>query len=199
MTKEPGGRDHLLEQTIAYMSREGVADLSLRTLASALGTSHRMLIYHFGSKEGLLAAVVAELERGHRELLAELMEDPDVTVPALARQLWRRVSAPEMWPFARLFFEIYAHGAQGRAHARPLLDAALEPWFDAITELHLRQGLSPARARAHAHQGIAVTRGLLLDLVATGDRRDVDRAMKLQIEMYELDLERHGRRRAART
>jgi AcrR family transcriptional regulator len=192
MPEEPSGRDRLLQQTIAYVSRQGVADLTLRTLAGALGTSHRMLIYHFGSKEGLLAAVVAELERGHRELLAELMADPDMTVPALARQLWRRVSAPEMWPFARLFFEVYAHGTQGRAHARPLLDAALEPWFDAVTELHRRQGLSPARARAHAHQGIAVTRGLLLDLIATGNRRDVDRAMKLQIEMYEQDLERHG-------
>jgi len=192
MPEEPSGRDRLLQQTIAYVSRQGVADLTLRTLAGALGTSHRMLIYHFGSKEGLLAAVVAELERGHRELLAELMDDPDMTVPALARQLWRRVSAPEMWPFARLFFEVYAHGTHGRAHARPLLDAALEPWFDAVTELHRRQGLSPARARAHAHQGIAVTRGLLLELIATGNRRDVDRAMKLQIEMYEQDLERHG-------
>jgi hypothetical protein len=93
---------------------------------------------------------------------------------------------------ARRFFEVYAHGAQGRPHARPLLDAALDPWFDAITELHRRHGMTPARARAHAHQGIAVTRGLLLDLIATGDRRDVDRAMKLQIEMYEQDLERHG-------
>ena len=194
MVEEPDARDRLLEQTIVYVSEEGIADLSLRTLGSALGTSHRMLIYHFGSKEGLLAAVIAELERGHRELLVELMDDPEMTVPELARELWTRVSAREMWPFARLFFEIYAHGAQGRPHARPLLDAALEPWFDAITELHRRQGMSPARARAHAHQGIAVTRGLLLDLIATGERRDVDRAMKLQIEMYEHDLERHGRR-----
>jgi len=195
MTDEAAGRDRLLAQTIAYVSKHGVADLSLRTLAAALGTSHRMLIYHFGSKEGLLTAVVAELERGHRELLAELMSDPGMTVPELARQLWRRFSAPEMWPFARLFFEIYAQGAQGRPHAQPLLDAALDPWFDAITQLHRQQGMTPARARAHAHQGIAVTRGLLLDLVATGKRRDVDRAMKLQIELYELDLERQ---RAAR-
>jgi AcrR family transcriptional regulator len=194
MAAEPGARERLLEQTIAYVSEEGIGDLSLRTLASALGTSHRMLIYHFGSKEGLLAAVVAELERGHRELLAELMDDPEMTVAELGRRLWRRVSAPEMWPFARLFFEIYAHGAQGRVHARPLLDAALDPWYDAITELHRRQGMTPARARAHAHQGIAVTRGLLLDLIATGNQRDVDRAMRLQIEMYEQDVERHGRR-----
>ena len=194
MAAEPQARDRLLQQTIAYVSEEGIGDLSLRSLASALGTSHRMLIYHFGSKEGLLTAVAAELERGHRELLAELMDDPDVTVPELARTLWQRVSAPEMWPFARLFFETYAHGAQGRPHAQPLLEAALDPWFDAISELHRREGMTPARARAHAHQGIAVTRGLLLDLVATGNRRDVDRAMKLQIEMYEQDLERHGKR-----
>ena len=194
MTTEPTARDQLLADTIAYVSEHGIADLSLRTLATALGTSHRMLIYHFGSKEGLLAAVVAEFEQGHREVLAEIMSDPEMTVAELARRLWKRVSAPEMWPVARLFFEIYAHGAQGRPHAQPLLNAALEPWFDAIAKLHRAQGMTPARARAHAHQGIAVTRGLLLDLIATGNRRDVDRAMELQIELFELDLERHGYR-----
>jgi AcrR family transcriptional regulator len=198
MTAEPTTRDRLLERTIAYLGEHGVADLSLRALATALGTSHRMLIYHFGSKEGLVTAVVAELERGNREALAELMNDPDMTVSELARRLWKRFSAPEMWPFARLFFEIYAHATQGRAVARPLLDAALDPWFDAVTELHRRQGFSPARARAHAHQGIAATRGLILDLIATEDRREVDRAMRLQIELYEMDLERNGRPRQAR-
>jgi AcrR family transcriptional regulator len=198
MRQDSAARDRLLERTIAYVTEEGIADLSLRTLAAALGTSHRMLIYHFGSKEGLLAAVVAELERGHRDLLAELMSDPQMTVPELARRLWKRVSAPEMLPFARLFFEIYAHGAQGRPHAQPLLDAALDPWFAAVTEIQRRQGMSPARARAQAHLGIAVTRGLLLDLIATGNRRDVNRAMELQIEMYQQDLERRGSRPSLR-
>ena len=45
--------DRLLHDAIAYVAEHGLAELSLRKLAAAIGTSHRMLIYHFGSKEGL--------------------------------------------------------------------------------------------------------------------------------------------------
>ena len=51
-------RDTLLRAALAHVVERGLADLSLRTLAEGIGTSHRMLIYHFGSKEGLVAEVV---------------------------------------------------------------------------------------------------------------------------------------------
>ena len=183
-------RDRLLEATIAYVGEHGLGDLSLRTLATALGTSHRMLIYHFGSKAGLLRAVVGELERRQRETIAALMSEPGMSVPELSRRMWTQLSDPALWPFEKLFFEVYAQALQGRAHAQPLLDAVLEPTFAPLRELHRRQGMSAARARAHARLGVAATRGLLLDLIATEDRAGVDQAMKLMIELYELDLER---------
>jgi hypothetical protein len=126
-----------------------------------------------------------ELERRRREALAELMRDPSMTVPELARRLWKRFADPGLWPYEKLFFEVYAQALQGRPHARPLLDAVLEPMFEPLSELHRRQGLSPARARAHARLGVAVTRGLLLDLLATEDRRGVDQAIRLFIDLYE--------------
>ena len=181
-------RDRLLAATIDYVGEHGIGDLSLRTLAAALGTSHRMLIYHFGSKDGLLRAVVEELERRQRETLAELMAEPDITVPELSRRMWKQLSDPALWPFEKLFFEVYAQALQGRSHATPLLDAVLEPMFAPLAELHRRQGHTPARARAHARLGVAAVRGLLLDLIATEDRRGADQAMKLMIEMYERDL-----------
>ena len=52
------GRDQLLTRTVEYFATHGVADTSLRRLAEEIGTSHRMLLYHFGSREGLLSAVV---------------------------------------------------------------------------------------------------------------------------------------------
>ena len=57
-----GPRERLLEAVIAHIAARGVSDLSLRELA-ALGTSHRMLIYHPSvAREGLLVAVVRAVE-----------------------------------------------------------------------------------------------------------------------------------------
>jgi AcrR family transcriptional regulator len=54
----PGKKSHsprqlLAAAAIAIAMQGGIADLSLRELAAAIGTSHRMLLYHFGSREGL--------------------------------------------------------------------------------------------------------------------------------------------------
>ena len=65
-------RDRLLAAAVDYAAQHGISDVSLRTLAAGLGTSHRMLIHHFGSKEGLLAAVVTEVERRQRDTLLGL-------------------------------------------------------------------------------------------------------------------------------
>ncbi|MDT7776648.1 MAG: hypothetical protein QOC67_5572, partial [Pseudonocardiales bacterium] len=98
---------------MAYFGTRGISDLSLRQLADALGTSHRMLIYHFGSKEGLLTEVVRAVEAAQRELWSELVADPDLDPTERPRRLWQRVSDPAMEPFARLFFEIYGQALQG--------------------------------------------------------------------------------------
>lgn len=191
-TRGQQSREQLLARAVDYVAREGVADVSLRQLATELGTSHRMLIYHFGSKEGLLAAVVKEVERRQREALAELRLDPSMPPAEIGRRMWRRFADPEMWPLERLFFELYARALQGREHTGDFLRGAMEPWLEQLTELHRSWGAPRATARAQARLGIAVARGLLLDLLATGDRRGVDQAMKLFVDLVEREQGREG-------
>src|SRR5262249_6456846 len=62
-------RDRLLAAAVRHAMDSGIADLSLRQLAAAIGTSHRMLLYHFGSREGLLIAVTRAVEEQHRTAL----------------------------------------------------------------------------------------------------------------------------------
>src|SRR6185437_5731729 len=69
-------RGRLLEAAIDYIATRGVSDLSLRELAAAIGTSHRMLIHHFGSMEGLWVEVIRTVEQRQRDLLAEIVPDP---------------------------------------------------------------------------------------------------------------------------
>jgi AcrR family transcriptional regulator len=161
-----------------HVAEHGVGDLSLRGLAAALGTSHRMLIYHFGSREGLLIEVIRAVEAQQRAALQQLLQDPESTPEETMRRMWRRVAEPALWPNERLFFEIYAQALQGSAYALPLLDGIVDFWVEPLTALAVEQGRPEAEARAQARLGVAVTRGLLLDLLATGDREAVDEAME---------------------
>jgi len=103
-------RDRLLAAAVRQALRGGIADLSLRELAAAIGTSHRMLIYHFGSREGLLTAVTRQVEERQRAALL----DSVLTIDD-ARATWRRLSDPSLWPQERLYFELYAHALLGGA------------------------------------------------------------------------------------
>jgi len=177
-------RQALLDAAVAHVAAHGVGDLSLRGLATALGTSHRMLVYHFGSKERLLVEVVRAVEARQREALAALGAEPGLTPVEQAWRLWCRLADPAMWPHERLFFELYGQALQGRPHTRELLDGVVDAWLGPATALNLQLGMSPEDARAGARLGVAVTRGLLMDLLATGDRAGCDAAMRLFLTRY---------------
>jgi AcrR family transcriptional regulator len=165
-------RERLLTAAVDRALDTGIADLSLRQLAAAIGTSHRMLIYHFGSREGLLAAVTQAVEDQQRAALLEL----GTTTAHDARQSWQRLSDPKLWPQERLFFELYAYALRGRPGTEGFLDGIIESWVAPVADAMVKAGADERTARADARLGVAVVRGLLLDLLATGDRAGVTEA-----------------------
>ena len=178
-------KDDLLAAAMAYVTEHGVSDLSLRTLATAIGTSHRMLIYHFGSREGLLVEIVKAVEQQQRDRLAALLAEPGRRPREQAERFWEQLVDPAMWPQERLFFELYGQALQGRPHAVPLLDGVVTDWLEPVTELTVRSGVPREQARAHARLRLAVARGLLLDLLATGDVEGVRAAGEAHLAAYE--------------
>ena len=178
MAADNGGdpKQQLLERALGYLSEHGIGDISLRELAAALGTSHRMLIYHFGSKEGLFVAVVQEADRRQRQLLASSFVNKDLDLVTLGRSFWRQLRSPAVAPLMRLFFELYAQALQGRAYAQPVLAGFPDAWLEPVLPALMAAGLTEAEARAETRLGIAVIRGLLLDVLATGDLAGVDAA-----------------------
>jgi AcrR family transcriptional regulator len=177
-------RARLLAKVIEYGGDHGLSDLSLRELAAAVGTSHRMLLYHFGSKEGLMVAVVQAVEAAQREAQAELAADRGVDDPDAIRTMWRRLADPAMWPRERLFYEMYGQALQGRPGTASLLDGIVDDWVDEASRYAIANGMPESVARVEARLGVAVVRGLLLDLLATGDREAVDAAMEHYITRY---------------
>jgi AcrR family transcriptional regulator len=172
-------RQKLLEAVVSYASEHGVKDLSLRDLARAVGTSHRMLNYHFGSKEALLVAIVEANESAQRAAVAHALAGGDGTPLEVLRRVWDRLADPAMWPSERLFFELYGQALQGRPGTTALLDGIVSTWTEPAAAVLRSHGVAGAEARDQARLNLAVVRGLLLDLLATGDRAGVAGAMEL--------------------
>jgi AcrR family transcriptional regulator len=168
-TPDAERRRQLLDALVEELAAGGVGDRSLRDVAGAVGTSHRMLLHHFGSREDLLVAVVEEVERRQMGLLPGLPTSPAESFAAM----WCDLHRPELRNLERLFFECYARGAQGEKPFDRMVPGAVDGWLRAVESV----ADGPADA-AMVRLGLAVTRGLLLDLVATDDDAGVDAAAK---------------------
>jgi AcrR family transcriptional regulator len=161
-TPDLARRRDLLDALVTECAENGVGGRSLRELADAVGTSHRMLLHHFGSREELLLAVVDDVERKQMALLPETSG---------FAAMWAHLSRPEMRGLERLFFECYARGAQGESPFTSMLPAAVDRW---LALARADSQADPATARL----GLAVVRGLLLDLAGTNDDAGVDAAAR---------------------
>jgi AcrR family transcriptional regulator len=177
-------RRRLLEAVIDHFATDGLADQSLRHIAQEVGTSHRMLLYHFGSKDGLLLEVVRAVEARTQAYFAAVGAEAGSATDELVRRVWAYVADPALADFERLFFALYGRALQGDAAALPLLTDDLERWVDANAAQAAAVGIPPETARVHARLGLAVTRGLLLDLLATGEREGVEAALQAFAARY---------------
>ncbi len=170
-------REDLLERAVDYVETNGWADTSLRALGEAIGTSHRMLIHHFGSKEGLMTAIVDTVEtrtRAEMTRLADRRHDPVANL----RAMWRHLITRANEPHERLFFELYGQALQGREGTDRFMEFAMEPWIAAASAIEEARGVPRRVARARARLGLALTRGLLLDVLTTGDRAGATAALE---------------------
>jgi AcrR family transcriptional regulator len=165
-TADEARRAELLDRAVDYVTRHGLAELSLRPLAKAVGSSPRGLLYYFGSKEELIVEIVRRGRARQRAMMADL-KLADLPPREVARQLWREFSRPEWEPLTRLSFEVYALSLADPARFPGFLDASVNEWLEAL------KGCTATEATLL----IAGFRGFLLDLLATHDRTRIDRAV----------------------
>jgi AcrR family transcriptional regulator len=181
----PEIRARLRERAIDYVMQHGFAAVSLRPMAKKLGTTARMLVYHFGSREALM-----------REVLMGIREREDVVIrrwfqhhhrrktpPTLAeflRWYWQRMGAPEARPTALLIFELYALALRDPAAYPGVMRDPIAYWRGLSNRAGVRGGDD-----AEATLLLAATRGLLLDVTATGDRVRVTKALRLLASFIE--------------
>jgi AcrR family transcriptional regulator len=161
----------------------GVADLALRPLASALKTNARMLVYHFGSREGLMREILIGIrERGDARIQAWFQSgEKPRSLSQFLRWYWKRVNAPQVRPAIRLIFELYALALRNPREYPGVLEDPIAYW----QKLTKKAGIASDADDAEATLLLAATRGLLLDLCATGDRARVGRALETLAQFVE--------------
>ncbi|MBV9277864.1 MAG: TetR/AcrR family transcriptional regulator [Candidatus Eremiobacteraeota bacterium] len=180
-TADPEIKEALLDAALAYVVAHGVSALSLRPLARALDSSPRALLYHFGSKEDLVAHILARAGARQREIFTKLKAG-DAGSRKACRAIWDVMSAPASEAAFRLFFEVYGLALQDRKRFAAFLKRVVRDWLSFIAEPLQRQGWSRTQAEAFATVLIAGYRGFMLDLCATRDRRRVNAAVDLWLE-----------------
>jgi len=169
-------RDRLLQSCLTYFLHHGVANLSLRPLAAAAGTSARMLLHYFGSKEALIAEVMEQIQTRIQNAFKELLAEGcgDARGNPLPR-FWKVLSLKENQPSLRLLFEVQMLALQNPRRYRRYLTRTSLTWRGLIQRALPAKQKSAVSATLHN----AVIDGLLLELLSTGDLRRTSRALML--------------------
>ncbi len=188
-TADEARRAELLDRAVDYVCRHGLAQLSLRPLAKAVGSSPRVLLYYFESKESLVVEIVRRGRTRQRAMMSAL-KLTTLSPREVSRSLWREWSKPEWEPLTRLSFEVYSLALSDPERFPGFLDGYVEEWLDALEVCTMLPGYARAQARALGTLLVAGFRGFLLDLMATHDRQRIDRAVDLWLSMlYETPAE----------
>jgi AcrR family transcriptional regulator len=173
----------LLEAAYGYVLAHGMSGLSLRPLAAAIGSSPRVLLYLFGSKDGLVQALLARAREAELAMLAELArEQPGLDLPGAAGQVWGWLSDPRHRDLLALWVEGYARSLTEPAGPWAAFGRqAVADWLEVLAGYQpeaWRRTEAAARQRTAA---LALLRGALLDLLATGDGERVTAAVQDQL------------------
>jgi AcrR family transcriptional regulator len=172
-------RQDLLEASIDYILEKGVADLSLRPLAAQVGSKARLLIYHFRSKDSLVAdAMIVVRDRVQKAFATVVKKDKKNTAPEIIRAFWLWATSSQHERYLRLFFEVHGLALQKPEQYGPYLEGAIASWVR-MTALVLPANLSQQKRRALATLAVGTVLGLLLDYLSSGNKKGATDALDL--------------------
>jgi AcrR family transcriptional regulator len=171
-------RDRLRALIADYCVEHGVADLTLRKVGEAVGSNNRMLLYYFDSKEELIVAGLEEAMARIPQVegVFEALGDRERPLSNRLVEAWQSIAAEPNLPYLRLFFEVFGLAAQHPARFGRFLDTVGREWSERLADVFRVEGVADADAQPLARQLVAVWRGLQFDLIATGDRPNIDNA-----------------------
>ena len=187
-TRHQARRDELMNSAVDYVLREGVSGLSIRPMAEALGISHRTLLHHFGSKEQLIATVLEEWRKRELQRLQALTLDVTNDPFEILSVAWSHITQSNSQRQWRAFFEIYGVAINHPEDYAAFLEGVVGLWLPRFEAALRDWGLPATAAQDYATLILATLRGLVLDLLTSGDEERVTRAFERQLRLYQTSL-----------
>src|SRR5215831_13260237 len=167
--KQPEIRDRILDACVDHALAHGLPD-RLEPFAAASGASTRMLIYHFGTRDALLRETLGRARRRQRDFFGELVSPrPDEPYLSTLRRAWRVMTGPAGRPYLSMFGKLRDNAEQQLwpGFRREATTDWLQPFED---------GMRSIGRPELATLVLAVVRGLIMDIEATGDVSRADQA-----------------------
>ncbi|MHA7133006.1 TetR family transcriptional regulator [Oerskovia turbata] len=179
-TPDEDRRAELVVGALDDLQTTGLSGFTLRSLAPRLGTSARMLVHYFGTRDALLDAVLAEhRRRAIAALDAAAIHDPREA----ARAAWADMTDPAHAGHFTLMLQVLTASLDGDHPHRDVAQDAVTVWVEQVERLLVATGRSPADARADATLLTSGLKGLLLDRLVTGDHRRTDAAAERLVDL----------------
>jgi len=174
----------LLEAAYNYALANGLADYSLRPLARAIGSSPRVLLFLFGSKDGLTRALLARARQDELAALTTLRaSQQDWGLGATGREVWAWLVAPSHRALLSLWLEGYARSLLGESGPwERFASETVEDWLNLLSTRQPADWRRTGEGEAERSLLLAVLRGALLDVLATGDTERVTRAVERHLD-----------------
>lgn len=187
--KSGSRKQRYLDATIDQLMATGLNDFSLRELASQLETSHRVLIYHFSSKENLVNEAVQEIRRRELDLFqASGARITDGRTSDVLMGFYEHNTSEDMRAYFRLFYEVWGIAMTDPARYEKFLDGIVSNWVESLSLVLVRAGYTIEEAGTRATLTLAAMRGLQLDYFTTGDRERTTDAYASLVSLFEEEI-----------
>ena len=172
---EPQKKEELLEKCLAAAIETGSLDSSINVIAKRIGTSGRMLVYHFGSKQELEKQVIGLLERRllcQLWLFQEAAQNTHTAEPLI--KMWEHLTSKHMYGLMKLTMEFNQRAVQGDEETRQFLEQVNQEWIEALAKM--LQDKASAVVLLHLFQGA------ILDYLATGNAERGKQTIRIFME-----------------
>jgi AcrR family transcriptional regulator len=176
-------RDELLDRAYRYVTEHGLAAMSLRPLATEIGSSPRVLLFLFGSKDGLVRALLARARAEEMAYVQRVRLTDGVDLARIGLQTWRWLTALEHRGLLTLWTESYARSLiEPDGPWAGFAASTVDDWLALLADTQPAGERETAEGEARRTLVLAILRGALLDLLATGDLARTTRAVTAALD-----------------
>jgi AcrR family transcriptional regulator len=186
-TPDPVLKRTLLDQVVRYLAGHGVGHLSLRPMAQALEMSPHRLMHHFGPKDEMVAAAIARATELQEEVQTRwFAEEPAMTQPQLLRRWWYwLLDDPANLALVRLGLEAATLDATVTSLPMEIRAEQIGVWRTEIEGRFVAAGVPRTIAATEASIAKATFTGLVVDLMASGDKERLTQALEEYLPVLE--------------